>query len=294
MSGGCRSYGTWRWTLPPRFPICHCMDDQTQPAALTASDRQAIKAQLVARTGADPDSTAPRPMAGGRAAAEAALAAIDPVAYGASRNHLEGAVTRLSPYIRHGILSLDEVRNHALATVADPRQAEKFIQELAWRDYWQRLYLAYPDRIWADVEPYKTGFDADDYEAVLPADIIDAQTGVACLDQFITMLYETGYLHNHARMYLAAYVVHWRRVRWQAGAAWFLEHLLDADPASNNLSWQWIASTFSKKPYIFNLDNVAKYTGHGINTRMSDNRVLAYSYERLSELLFPNLEPVHD
>jgi len=230
---------------------------------------------------------------GGRRAAERALAAIDPVAYAASRNHLDGAVTRLSPYLRHGILSLDEVRNHALASVADPRQAEKFIQELAWRDYWQRIYLAHPDCIWNDVESYKTGFDASEYETELPADVIEARTGVACIDQFIGMLYETGYLHNHARMYLAAYVVHWRRVRWQAGAVWFLEHLLDADPASNNLSWQWVASTFSKKPYIFNLDNVAKYTGHDINTRMADNRVLALSYERLGELLFPNLEPAH-
>jgi deoxyribodipyrimidine photo-lyase len=227
---------------------------------------------------------------GGRAAAEALLAAIDPVAYATSRNHLDGAVTRLSCYLRHGILSLDEVRNMALARVAEPRQAEKFIQELAWRDYWQRIYLAHPDHIWTDVEPYKTGFDAAEYDAELPDDIITARTGVACLDQFITTLYETGYLHNHARMYLAAYVVHWRRVRWQAGAAWFLEHLLDADPASNNLSWQWVASTFSKKPYIFNLDNVAQYTGHDINTRMSDNRVLAYSYEQLTDLLFPNLE----
>jgi deoxyribodipyrimidine photo-lyase len=269
------------------------MDDQTPPSALSASDRQAIMADLVSQSGPDPDHAASRRLPGGRAAGEAALAAIDPVAYGASRNHLDGAVTRLSPYIRHGILSLDEVRNHALAAVTDPRKAEKFIQELAWRDYWQRIYLAHPDRIWNDVEAYKTGFDADEYETALPADIIDAQTGVACIDQFITMLYATGYLHNHARMYLAAYVVHWRRVRWQAGAAWFLQHLLDADPASNNLSWQWVASTFSKKPYIFNLDNVVKYTGHDINTRMSDNRVLAYSYERLSELLFPNLGVAH-
>jgi deoxyribodipyrimidine photo-lyase len=269
------------------------MEDQTPPSALSASDRQAIMANLISQAGLETAPVASRSLLGGRAAAEAALAAIDPVAYAASRNHLDGAVTKLSPYIRHGVLSLDEVRNHALAAVADPRQAEKFIQELAWRDYWQRIYLAYPDRIWNDVEAYKTGFDADEYDTALPADIINAQTGVACLDQFITMLYETGYLHNHARMYLAAYVVHWRGVRWQAGAAWFLEHLLDADPASNNLSWQWVASTFSKKPYIFNLDNVAKYTGHDINTRMSDNRVLACSYEQLNELLFPNLGPVH-
>ena len=63
-------------------------------------------------------------------------------------------------------------------------------------------------------------------------------------------------MHNHARMYLASYVVHFRRVRWQAGAEWFLTHLLDGNEASNNFSWQWVASTLSQKPYIFNLENV--------------------------------------
>jgi deoxyribodipyrimidine photo-lyase len=71
----------------------------------------------------------------------------------------------------------------------------------------------------------------------------------------------TGWLHNHARMWLASYVVHWRRVRWQAGARWFLRHLLDGDPASNNLSWQWVASSFSHKPYIFNRANLERFSG---------------------------------
>jgi deoxyribodipyrimidine photo-lyase len=61
-------------------------------------------------------------------------------------------------------------------------------------------------------------------------------------------------------MWLAAYVVHWRRVRWQAGARWFLQHLLDGDPASNNLSWQWVASAFSHKPYIFNRGNLERFS----------------------------------
>ena len=88
-------------------------------------------------------------------------------------------------------------------------------------------------------------------------------------------------------MYVASYVVHWRRVRWQAGARWFLQHLLDGDPASNNLSWQWVASTFSKKPYIFNLDNVRRYAGDGVDTRADTNRCLDDTYEALSERLFP-------
>jgi deoxyribodipyrimidine photo-lyase len=55
-------------------------------------------------------------------------------------------------------------------------------------------------------------------------------------------------------------VVHGRRVRWQAGARWFLTHLLDGDPASNNLSWQWVASSFSHKPYIFNRANLERFS----------------------------------
>jgi deoxyribodipyrimidine photo-lyase len=62
-------------------------------------------------------------------------------------------------------------------------------------------------------------------------------------------------------MWLGSYVVHWRRVRWQAGARWFLQHLLDGDPASNNLSWQWLASSFSHKPYFFNRANLERFSG---------------------------------
>ena len=80
------------------------------------------------------------------------------------------------------------------------------------------------------------------------------------MDAFAAELIGTGWLHNHARMWLAAYVVHWRRVRWQAGARWFLQHLLDGDPASNNLSWQWVASAFSHKPYIFNRVNLERFS----------------------------------
>ncbi len=230
------------------------------------------------------------PMIGGDGAARERLQAMDAVAYGRTRNHLDGAVTRLSPYIRHGILTLDEVRNAALAHAGDkPARVEKFVKELGWRDYWQRVYARHPERIWNDVEPYKTGFDAVDYAPELPPDIAAGDTGVRAIDQFIETLLRTGYLHNHCRMYLAAYVVHWRRVCWQAGARWFLHHLVDGDPASNNLSWQWVASTFGNRPYIFNLDNLRKYSGADINTSARDNAVLDASYEQLAARLFPNL-----
>jgi deoxyribodipyrimidine photo-lyase len=235
----------------------------------------------------------PPVLRGGRRAAEERLAAIDPARYGASRNHLDGAVTRLSPWIRHGVLTLAEVREAVFArleALAEPggvvqtnlftsatggsasggsrlwseaqrRAGEKLISELGWRDYWQRLWRQLGDGIWIDREPLKTGHRPDAYAPELPSDIAAASTGLPCIDAFAAELIGSGWLHNHARMWLASYVVHWRRVRWQAGARWFLRHLLDGDPASNNLSWQWVASSFSHKPYIFNRANLERFSG---------------------------------
>jgi deoxyribodipyrimidine photo-lyase len=231
---------------------------------------------------------------GGRKAAEATLAQVNPTAYAATRNRLNGAVTRLSMYLRHGVLSLAEVRDAALRKVKRSQEAEKLINEFAWRDYWQRLYRKLGDGIWNDREAYKTGLRPSQYTEALPADIARGETGMACIDAFARELHETGYLHNHARMWLAAYVVHWRHVRWQAGARWFLQHLLDGDPASNNLSWQWVASTFSHKPYIFNRENLERNTG-GVYCRDCPLRgrcAFEGSYEALTDTLFPAV-PAH-
>ena len=200
------------------------------------------------------------PIIGGRRAALAVLARVDPQRYTRSRNYLNGAVTQLSPYLRHGVLTLAEVRDHVLRSVPQRADAEKLVNELAWRDYWQRLYYALSEGIWQDREPLKTGFTAGAYADQLPEALHRGTTGLNCMDSFSRQLQETGWLHNHARMWMAAYLVHWLRVRWQAGAAWFLQHLLDGDPASNNLSWQWISSNFSNKPYIFNRENLERYT----------------------------------
>lgn len=234
---------------------------------------------------------------GGRRAAESALRRSQVgYRYRQTRNYLDGAVTRLSAYIRHGVLSLAEVRDTALHKVrsagGNANDAEKFVNELGWRDYFQRVYQAIGDGIWEDQEAYKTGLAADDYADELPDDIRQGKTGLVCVDAFSRELAETGYLHNHARMWTAAYVVHWRRVKWQAGAWWFLEHLLDGDPASNNLSWQWVASTFSQKPYYFNRQNLEQFTGGHYCRRcpLYGRCDFEGSYESLAQRLFPGEE----
>jgi len=81
------------------------------------------------------------------------------------------------------------------------------------------------------------------------------------MDEVVRELINEGYVHNHARMWFAAYVVHWLKVDWRRAADWFESQLLDGDKASNHLSWQWVASTFSSKPYYFNKENLARFTG---------------------------------
>jgi len=213
---------------------------------------------------------------------------VDAVAYARSRNFEDGAVTRLSPYLRHGVLTLAEVRDFALGQVRRAEDADKFVQELGWRDYWQRLYWVLGEGVWRDRESYKTGFAAGSYATELPGALLEGTTSLKCMDSFSKELRETGYLHNHARMWMAAYAVHWLRVRWQAGARWFLEHLLDGDPASNNLSWQWVASTFSHKPYFFNRENLERYTGgrYCRECTMRGSCPFDASYEELEAKLF--------
>ncbi|OUL20154.1 deoxyribodipyrimidine photolyase [Nostoc sp. RF31YmG] len=229
---------------------------------------------------------------GGRQAAEQALQKVDATTYEKTRNFLTGAVTRLSPYIRYGVLSLREIRGYVLERVNNPEDGTKLINELGWRDYWQRLYAKLGDGIWQDQEAYKTGYTAQNYAPDLPQDIREGNTGRVCIDNFSQDLQKIGYLHNHARMWLAAYIVHWRRIRWQAGAKWFLQHLLDGDPASNNMSWQWVASTFSHKPYYFNRENLERYT-KGVYCQkcpLYGHCDFEGSYEEIEQRLFPQGE----
>ena len=189
-------------------------------------------------------------------AAQARIAAVRPADYARSRNAIEGAVTGLSPYITHGFITLPEV----LAGVAAEYRLEvghKFVFELGWREYfrhvWQHLGTGILQSLHEGLQPKSA------YAAELPADIRQARTGIPAIDVAVRTLYATGYLHNHARMWLASYIVHIRKVHWRAGADWMVAHLLDGDLASNHLGWQWVAGTGSSKPYLFNAENVAQY-----------------------------------
>lgn len=181
-----------------------------------------------------------------------------PQEYARTRNHLDGAVTSLSPYVTHGLLPADELFDFWLRrrglTLAD-----KLLGELAWREFYHHVWHHRGDSILDDLG---LGVPGVFYVHELPMDIRQAATGVPVIDASVRRLYATGYLHKHQRMWLASYVVHLRKVHWRVGADWMYGHLLDGDLAANHLSWQWVAGTFSHKPYLFNADNVARYAPH--------------------------------
>ena len=203
---------------------------------------------------------------------------MNPTEYARTRNAIDGAVSHLSPYITHGFVSLREVYE-GVCESHNLHQQDKFVFELGWRAYFRHVWQHRGDAIFSSL--HSGPLPDHQYSPSVPNDIRQAQTGVNAMDMAIRGLYETGSMHNHARMWLASYVVHLRHVHWRAGADWLLAHLLDGDLASNHLSWQWVAGTGSNKPYLFNADNVARYAPAHWHSAGS---VIDQSYEALDQV----------
>lgn len=133
--------------------------------------------------------------------------------------------------------------------------AEKLIQELAWRDYWQQIWLAKGDAIHAELKHIQK--PVSNFQ--VPKAIVEASTGIDVVDKAIRALYETGYMHNHMRMYVAYICCNMAHSHWLAPARWMYAHLLDGDIASNQLSWQWVAGAFANKKYYANQENINRF-----------------------------------
>ena len=183
------------------------------------------------------------------------IAAVDPVSYGKTRNFIDGSVTKLSPYISRGVISTRQVFDRVLERGFHPKKIEKFIQELAWRDYWQQVWVDKGDQINTDLRRAQP--NVQNHE--MPAAIVDTTTGINAIDLAIEDFYETGYLHNHIRMYIACIACNIGGSHWKVPARWMYYHLLDADWASNALSWQWVAGANAGKKYYANQQNINKY-----------------------------------
>lgn len=186
-------------------------------------------------------------------------------AYASNRNADLGPgrndqVSGLSPWIRRRLVSEAAVIGAALEAHG-PRGADKFRQEVIWRTYWKGWMEMRPD-IWTRFEAERARLGASgaaDREAIRAAE--QGRSGIEGFDDWARELVETGWLHNHARMWFASIWVFTLGLPWVLGADFFLRHLLDGDPASNTLSWRWVAGLQTPgKTYLATSDNIARFT----------------------------------
>ena len=203
---------------------------------------------------------------------------IDPVRYGKTRNFINGDVTYLSPYISRGLISTKFVAHYFLNKGYAVNEIESLLQELAWRDYWQQIWMVRGDEINKDLKQHQVRAD----RSGIPKSIVLHETGIDAIDNAIQEFYSTGYLHNHVRMYVAALATNVGRCAWIEPAQWMYYHLLDGDWASNALSWQWVCGAKSSKLYFANQENINKYC----NTSQSGT-FLDVSYEEIESIGIP-------
>jgi deoxyribodipyrimidine photo-lyase len=168
---------------------------------------------------------------------------------------VDGALTYLSPYISRGVISTKIVFQHLLSTNLPEEKIIKLVQELAWRDYWQNVWLAKGNAIFSDLKNIQSPVNNHQ----IPTSILQANTGINEVDKAINQLYAIGYMHNHMRMYVASICCNIAQCHWLVPAKWMYSNLLDGDLASNHLSWQWVAGAFSNKKYFANQGNINTY-----------------------------------
>ena len=206
------------------------------------------------------------------------IQAIDPIKYASTRNYENGALTLLGPYISRGVISTKFIFEHVKSLDLAWKSTEKLIQELAWRDYWQQIWVAKKTQIESDLNYEQKGV----LNSGVPDAIVEANTGIEAIDTAINNFYKTGYLHNHMRMYIAAICCNIGKYHWSKPAQWMYANLLDGDLASNHLSWQWVAGTFSNRKYVANQENINKYFNS-----IQRNTFLDVPYEAFNNLEVP-------
>lgn len=193
----------------------------------------------------DPGVAARPARRGGQRAADAALATLDVTGYAARRRQVDPPAARgatvLSPYIRHGLITLAEaIEAAARAPIAD---RDKFVDEVWWQEYARHLY-ARVGRANAAPLRREPAAGRPSWPEVLPNDM-------ACLAGVRDELETTGWLVNQTRMWIASHWTVRAGADWRDGEEWMFRHLLDGSRAANRYGWQWSIGAMTTSAYGF-------------------------------------------
>ncbi|WP_375483203.1 FAD-binding domain-containing protein [uncultured Jatrophihabitans sp.] len=204
----------------------------------------------LAREGAD--GIRPGAFAGGQAAADAALATLDITNYARRRSEVlpesRRGASRMSPYIRHGLLQLPEVWK--AVGDAPPNDRRRYRDELLWQEYARHLYARVGPSLGAPLrneQPAAAAWEGEPWPSRM-----------RCMEHVVGELHENGWLVNQTRMWLASQWSVRAGAEWRDGEDEFFVHLLDGSRAANRLGWQWTVGTGSGKPYGFSRWQVQK------------------------------------
>ena len=181
--------------------------------------------------------------------------------YSEHRNRMDlDGTSSLSPYVRFGMVSLRQAMHAAKRSNVQTFQpsntpgAEVWLNELIWREFYIQILYHFPHVGKTSFNPSLANIawrnNVSEFEAWKRG-----ETGVPVVDAAMRQLKETGWMHNRARMIAASYLVKDLLIDWRWGEAWFMENLLDGDPAANNGGWQWTAGTGTDAAPYFRIFN---------------------------------------
>ena len=181
--------------------------------------------------------------------------------YADARNRMDlDGTSALSPYLRFGMLSARAAVAAAmdLAGESDDAMVHKgcavWINELIWREFYQAILYHFPFVLGTAFNAGLRNIPWRDAAGDLRA-WQQGQTGYPVVDAAMRQLAATGWMHNRARMITASFLVKDLLINWQEGERWFMQHLVDGDPAANNGGWQWTAGTGTDAAPYFRIFN---------------------------------------
>ncbi len=188
-----------------------------------------------------------------------------------NRPDIDGT-SSLSPYIRFGMLSLRQAvvaASQAIDRASDKHGregAETWLNELIWREFYLTILYHFPHVRQRSFRPQYDAIEWDNDPQAFDA-WCQGRTGYPIVDAAMRQLAQSGWMHNRARMITASFLVKDLLIDWRWGERWFMQHLIDGDPASNNGGWQWTAGTGTDAAPYFRIFNPVlqskKFDPHG-------------------------------
>jgi deoxyribodipyrimidine photo-lyase len=182
-------------------------------------------------------------------------------AYRTNRDRMDlGGTSQLSPYLRFGMLSAKQAFSAANTAISSGKKGEGYesastwLNELIWREFYQSILFNFPH---VRQMSFRENLRFIEWENN-PNDFkswCNGETGYPIIDAAMRQLSQTGWMHNRARMIVASFLVKDLLIDWRWGERWFMQHLIDGEPAANNGGWQWSAGTGTDAAPYFRIFN---------------------------------------